>query len=510
MKPIGLRKGYPEDMISKTTGINYVDISNFRLCEKCENFKCKNGNKDKCDCNYCKSKSKCKKTKNNPCDCDFCNEKRERKNCECVEKSTAISKINKIFSDFAPNKYAPEIEYLKDLLSLFIWGRDFDSKEKIYILDGEGHNGKSIFVEFIENVMGEYVITMPSSALNDKAGTNASGAEPYKIQMLGTRFAFLSEPKKSTDGSYRINTSEVKTLTSRDKISARGLYKDNINEKASHTLIYATNHLPVIDEYDIGIWRRIELIKFRIQFLPREEYEKKIALHKKNGKNEEEILKEIENMNNKIMDENVGKYIDSEIAKECLLSILVHRYIERKYCKCNYCKCILKECDDCKNCAHENMMCISCKKNSEDCKCGNSELICSDCFECSCRICKICGKRRCEKCYNKEKPCASCKKCPACKKYLSMPKSLLEHNTSFKENSDNIQLFINTKLTKEDATDMDELVANDIYGEYKTFCQASHYELKNMQNFKEHFARLMTPANYDKSTSKLKGYKFIG
>ena len=355
--------------------------------------------------------------------------------------------------------------------------------------------------------------------MNDKAGTNASGAEPYKIQMLGTRFAFLSEPKKSSDGTYKINTSEVKTLTSRDKISARGLYNDNINEKASHTLIYATNQLPIIDEYDIGIWRRIELIKFRIQFLPQQEYEKTINTYIKNqrkkGIKESIINEELENLNKKIMDENVGKYITDENVKECFLSLLIDRYIKYKYCKCNNCKCVLNICSECKDCEHLNKICSKCKEeikegdNQSISSCCNSIIICYDCFNCNCRTCGICGSKRCEKCYNDKYKCHLCKKCNSCEKFALIPKTLLEYNNNFKENSDNIQTFINNKLTKEGATDMDEISISEIYNTYKSFCQKNQFETKNASNFKDHFGKLMTNVYYNKNTSKLKGYKFI-
>ena len=376
IKPIGLRAGKPTDMISKKTNINYLPTWKFNgLCDDCKSIKCTKCNKSYsfenyididqsddiinidtcicmgCDCELCNLRRKCHCY--GEAECAFCSKIKSLAKCGCTKRYDAKLGLRKFFQNLAPKAYDHEIKYLLDLDSKFIWGREYgDYVEKMFIFVGHGSNGKSLHHGLLENTMGSYTFRLPSSTFN-KIVNNPSNAEPHKDGIFGTRIVSILEPQANKDDEYVVNSSEIKVMTSRDTMKVRGLFKTGNTNTPTWYLIQYSNVAPKIQEHDNGIWRRVELFKYRNHFMDKHEYKKYLK------GNEDSVNDPY--CNKKLMDNKVESFLGKTETKEAFLSILINRNIERKYCKC-------------KKCAHikgDVIVCKKCLNNYDDCKCSD-------------------------------------------------------------------------------------------------------------------------------------------
>ena len=140
----------------------------------------------------------------------------------------------------------------------------------LFILNGRGRNGKSVFSNVVSDVAGNYAKQMNVQTIVAKK--NQSGSANSDIARLeGARIVTSSELNEGD----RFDESLVKQLTGGDKILARFLYGSEFEYKHKFKIWMATNHLPIIRGTDDGIWRRIKIIPFNIQ-IPKEKVDKKL------------------------------------------------------------------------------------------------------------------------------------------------------------------------------------------------------------------------------------------
>ena len=146
----------------------------------------------------------------------------------------------------------------------------------LFICLGEGSNGKSVFLDVISNLLGEYSTTaqVESIMVNKNYG---GGANTDIARLKGARFVTTSEPNEYS----RLNEGLIKQLTGGDKVTARFLYGKEFEFKPEFKLWVATNHKPIIRGTDNGIWRRIMMIPFDATFT--KEQQDKNLLNKLNA-----------------------------------------------------------------------------------------------------------------------------------------------------------------------------------------------------------------------------------
>ena len=146
--------------------------------------------------------------------------------------------------------------YLKKIVGYSLTG---ETKEQLFFfLHGHGANGKSVFVNTIQDMLGDYSMQTPVSTIM----TRGKGSINNDIARLrGARFVNTTE----TDEGSRFNESEIKLITGGDMISARFLHKEYFEYRPQFTLWISGNHKPVPgDSY--SIWRRLILIPFDVRF----------------------------------------------------------------------------------------------------------------------------------------------------------------------------------------------------------------------------------------------------
>ena len=150
-----------------------------------------------------------------------------------------------------------QIDYLQRLCGYMMSGNR--SEQIIIYLQGDGANGKSVFIDVLSHVFGDYAGSISARALIDRA----NGAIPSDIAAIaGKRLVTMSEFPERT----YINTTTVKAITGGDKVTARHLYKDWFEFKPQFQLLCAMNELPKVFENDEAYLRRVRIIPFRRVF----------------------------------------------------------------------------------------------------------------------------------------------------------------------------------------------------------------------------------------------------
>ena len=128
----------------------------------------------------------------------------------------------------------------------------------LFIMHGDGANGKTTLVETVMHVLGDYA----KSAAPDLLLQRRNESHPTGVaDLMGARFVSSVE----VDDGRRLNESLVKRLTGRDTIKARFMRQDFFDFIPSHKLFLAVNHRPEIQGTDKGIWRRIRLVPFEVE-----------------------------------------------------------------------------------------------------------------------------------------------------------------------------------------------------------------------------------------------------
>lgn len=135
----------------------------------------------------------------------------------------------------------------------------------LFFLHGTGQNGKSVFIQTLLSVLGEYGQKAPTEMIMKQERASGS-ATPDMARLRGVRFAVTAE----LDEDQRMGEAKVKDLTGADRIVARKLYCDPIEFDPTHKLWIYGNHKPSIRGTDDGIWRRLRLIPFAVT-IPNEE-----------------------------------------------------------------------------------------------------------------------------------------------------------------------------------------------------------------------------------------------
>lgn len=134
-----------------------------------------------------------------------------------------------------------------------------DTREQcVFILHGNGSNGKSTFLNAITALFGEdYAINTPMETLMVRKG---EGARNDIAALNGSRLVTAIEAEKG----QTLAESMVKSLSGGDKMTARFLYGEYFTFIPEFKLFLATNHKPLIKGTDNAIWRRIRLAPFAI------------------------------------------------------------------------------------------------------------------------------------------------------------------------------------------------------------------------------------------------------
>lgn len=120
---------------------------------------------------------------------------------------------------------------------------------------GCGANGKTVLLETVAGVLGDYATSAPSGFL--MAAAHAQH-ETEIARLAGARFVVCSEINEGD----RFDEAKVKLLTGGDRLTARFMRRDHFTFTPSHHLWLVGNHQPSVRSGGLSFWRRVRLLPF--------------------------------------------------------------------------------------------------------------------------------------------------------------------------------------------------------------------------------------------------------
>jgi putative DNA primase/helicase len=126
---------------------------------------------------------------------------------------------------------------------------------------GAGANGKSVLVELMARLLGEYAAEIRIETLTGKHTQNGAQATPDLVYLVGARMARASEPKEGE----QLQDALIKSITSGEPIMVRPNYGSFFRLYPYFKLTMSGNHKPDIRSTDDGIWRRMKLVPWDVQ-----------------------------------------------------------------------------------------------------------------------------------------------------------------------------------------------------------------------------------------------------
>jgi len=159
------------------------------------------------------------------------------------------------------------IGYLQKFCGLCLTG-DI-SEQCFWLLYGSGQNGKSVFLDTVLSVLGDYASKAPPDLLLLRRGD----AHPTELaDLMGKRLVITSE----TAEGRRLNCSLMKELTGDETLRARFMRQDFFGFTRTHKTALVTNHKPRISDDTLSTWRRVRVVPFTVR-IPDNEIDTSLA-----------------------------------------------------------------------------------------------------------------------------------------------------------------------------------------------------------------------------------------
>lgn len=128
-------------------------------------------------------------------------------------------------------------------------------EHSFHFLFGPGGNGKSVFVNVLTALLGDYAISVPMEVFLEQRGER----HPTELAML--RGARLAVAQEVADGR-KWAEGRIKQLSGEDEVSARFMRADFFTFRPQAKILVVGNHRPGLRSVDDGIRRRLHLIPF--------------------------------------------------------------------------------------------------------------------------------------------------------------------------------------------------------------------------------------------------------
>ena len=187
--------------------------------------------------------------------------------------------------DYDPRATAPEFDkflarvqpkaemrlFLQQWFGLSLTGDT--SAHKLVFLYGKGRNGKSVLVNTVSYVAGDYGQSVPIETFLDQGKTRAGGqATPDLAKLPGVRLLRTSEPEKNA----KLAEALIKLVTGGEPVDARHLQGDFFTFEPEFKMTIQGNYKPTLSGTDEGIKSRLLLAPFNVT-IPKEERDLKLA-----------------------------------------------------------------------------------------------------------------------------------------------------------------------------------------------------------------------------------------
>jgi P4 family phage/plasmid primase-like protien len=180
-----------------------------------------------------------------------------------VSKLTAVTPIYRqnapIWKAFLKEATAGDVElekYLQRLAGYCLTG--LVSEHNLAFLWGPGGNGKSVFINTVSGILGEYAKIAPMETFT------ASFGDRHPTELAGLQGARLVSASETQEGRAW-DEAKVKAITGGDMISARYMHQDFFQYAPTFKLVFLGNHKPEIKNLDDAMRRRFHLVPFTVK-----------------------------------------------------------------------------------------------------------------------------------------------------------------------------------------------------------------------------------------------------
>jgi putative DNA primase/helicase len=162
-------------------------------------------------------------------------------------------------------------EYIQRALGYSLTG--VTSEKVVFVLFGEGDNGKSTMLSTFRQLIEEYSVLLQADTLMVRQESNNTQADLADLR--GARFVQTSE----TEEGQRLAQGKLKRITQgMGKIKAVRKYENPIEFPETHKLWMDTNRKPTIrDADDQATFNRLHPIPFMVK-IPRDQIDRKLPL----------------------------------------------------------------------------------------------------------------------------------------------------------------------------------------------------------------------------------------
>jgi putative DNA primase/helicase len=144
------------------------------------------------------------------------------------------------------------------------------TEQMMVYLYGDGANGKSVLMDLIARILGDYAASAKIESLTGQNRRSGADATPDLVPMIGARFLRASEPEKNVEWQEGL----IKALTGGEPMLIRALQENFIEVTPKFKLFVSGNHRPNFKGTDDGIWRRVKLVPFLEQIPEKERINK--------------------------------------------------------------------------------------------------------------------------------------------------------------------------------------------------------------------------------------------
>lgn len=129
------------------------------------------------------------------------------------------------------------------------------TEHSLFFIYGPGGNGKSVFINLLVHILGDYAISAPM----DTFTSSKFNSHPTDLAMLkGSRLVTASETEEGRSWAE----ARIKALTGSDPITARFMRQDFFTYQPHFKLLFVGNHQPTLNSVDAAMRRRINMLPF--------------------------------------------------------------------------------------------------------------------------------------------------------------------------------------------------------------------------------------------------------
>ena len=130
------------------------------------------------------------------------------------------------------------------------------TEQAFLFLYGVGNNGKSVYVNTLYKIMGDYADSLNSDFLMQRSNSGGHSTEIAKL--IGTRLVTSNE---LPEGKF-FDEKLINNVTGGEVVTARHLYERDASFFPQLKLIISGNHKPIVRGTSDGFWRRMRLVPF--------------------------------------------------------------------------------------------------------------------------------------------------------------------------------------------------------------------------------------------------------